>query len=221
MVYDYYLVFLLLLSFVGLSSLDNRNEAFRAFFVILLCSIFIGLRGGEAGSDTISYVNAYKSIDTSGFSYLELKNGFVANNVTAAEPGFILISYMFKFLGLNYSSYLTSLCFISLSLLYLGLKKITPFSLLALFLYCCSISLVSLQGNVIRQGVAIPLIIVAIGFLSQGKRRGFIFFGVIASLFHFSAIFVFFSLFLTWFSLKVRHYIYILVAYSLTFKLTH
>lgn len=210
MVYDYYLVVLFLLAFVGLTSFYNKKELSRVFFTVMLFSLFIGLRGADAGSDTINYVKAYNAINTSVFSYSELAQVFVENNITAAEPGFLAVSYIVKFLEVGDTGYLVIICFLSLFLLYFGFKKITPFSLLALVLYCCSISLISLQGNVMRQGLAAPLIIIAIGFLVQNKRREFVFFGVIASLFHVSALVVFLSIFMVLLTVKVRYYIYVL-----------
>lgn len=206
MVYDYYLVFLLLLSFVGLSAFYNQGEVGRAFFVILLCSLFIGLRGEHAGSDTLNYVDAYNAIDTSRFVYSELVKSYVINGITAAEPGFLLTSYAFKLTGASYHFYLIFICFISLAILYFGFRRITQFSLFALVLYCFSISLVSLQANVLRQSLAVAFMVLAIGFLTQNKNKKFAFFGILAGFFHISAFVVFPLFFLTFISLRIRYY---------------
>ena len=159
-------------------------------FAILSISLFLGNRGGGAGVDTINYISAYNSISENVSSYKDLSTTFVVNNITAAEPGFVLFTYLNKLLGFSADTYLVMVVIFGLSFVYLAYSQLTNYPLLAFSLYALSMSCVALHGNVIRQGMAVGLTLLAISYIVKRKSFKSILLFMLASFFHFSALLV-------------------------------
>ena len=159
-------------------------------FVTVIISLFLGNRGESAGADTVNYISAYNSISDNISSYKDLSTTFVLNNITAAEPGFVLFTYLNKLLGFSADTYLVMVVIFGLSLLYLAYSQLTNYPLLAFSLYSLSMSCVSLHGNVIRQGMAVGLALLAVSYIVQRKNFKSLLFFILASFFHFSALLV-------------------------------
>ena len=190
MVYSYYPLLLIVLScsaFYG--ALRKRNGVFLMASLLSL-SLFLGLRGGDAGVDTVNYISAYNAISDQVSSYQDLSTTFVVNNITAAEPGFVLFTYANKLFGLSSDFYLVSVVFFGLLIVYSAYSRLTNYPLLAFSLYAFSMSCVALHGNVIRQGMAVGFILLAISYIVKGRNKLAISFFLFASLFHFSALLV-------------------------------
>jgi hypothetical protein len=206
MLYNYYPLYLLLIAFAGLLSFTKGVNRVLPFFVITLSSFFIGLRGASAGSDTVKYIDAYNAIDVSSFDYQSLVTAYVANGITAAEPGFLFVSYVFKLVGLGELGYLVSIAFLSLFIIYKALQRFETNTTLVLVLFACSITLVSLQGNVIRQALASAFFLYGLSFLYQNRKSKFVFWGLVGGLFHLSAVAVTIVCFAVAFSYRQRYY---------------
>lgn len=210
MTYPFYGVMLASFILLYYFTPSRTTSLFYVLFVAVAASFFVGFRGIDAGLDTISYGSAYLQLRTEYFDYLEIARTFVSNNITAAEPGFILYTYLIKSIGFGLDGYLTIIAFTGLVILFTGFKKLTSFWALSVVLYVVSISFVVLQANVIRQGIAVGLIILAIGYLLEEKKFKFLVIGASASLFHISAAPVMAILFFTLFLKK--HWLYFLGA---------
>jgi hypothetical protein len=169
-------------------------------------SLLFGLRGINAGSDTSNYVSAFNDIATNFNSYQELARTFVMNGITAAEPSFMLFAYVMKVLGFSAEFYLVAVVFVSLYLIYLAHVRLVSHPLLCLVLYMVSISAVSLHANVIRQGMAVGFVLLAISFIQVNKNKPAIFAFIIASTFHFSAVAAAFFVIPAMRKMKLKYY---------------
>jgi len=169
-------------------------------------SLFLGHRGENAGADTVNYISAYKAISDSITSYQDLSTTFVVNNITAAEPGFVLFTYGNKLLGLSPDMYLVMVVVFGLSFVYFAYSRLTTYPLLAFSLYAFSMSCVALHGNVIRQGMAVGLTLLAISYIVTKQRVLSVLFFLFASLFHFSALLIAVFSIPAMLQLKMRYY---------------
>lgn len=174
---------------LNVSTIKKDNNLI-AIFIVVIFSVFYGLRGADAGVDTINYVSAYNSIDASYFSYQELIRTFVVNGITAAEPGFILYAYVSKLLGLSSNTYLILVALWGLLFVYIAYKKLSDSPLLVFSLYVLSISCISLHANVIRQGMAIGFVLLALSLVISRRNALALLCFIFAAFFHFSALLV-------------------------------
>jgi hypothetical protein len=175
---------------ITLVGIFRKADWLLIILVILSVALFLGLRGTDAGSDTINYVSAYNALANNIMSYQELATTFVRNNITAAEPGFIVFTYVCKLLGIGPEAYLTAVAAFGLCVVYIAYHRLSNFPLLAFLLYALSMSCVALHANVIRQGMAVGFILLALSFIQEKKNKQALLLFLIASTFHFSALVV-------------------------------
>ena len=186
MVYELYPLLLLLNTLVGIFSLSVRRSIILCLLLSVAFSIFVGLRGEFAGSDTIQYVSAYKNLPIDNFVYTDLAWAFVKNGITASEPGFVYFTAFMKNSGCPYWLYLSCISFISCVLIFSSFSSFSKYPVLCFSLYLFSITFISLHANVIRQCVAVGFYLLAISFYFKNKPFKFILFSVLAMSFHFS-----------------------------------
>jgi hypothetical protein len=208
----YYPALLCVLYLAALWGILRKTSWFLVIAVILSVAIFLGLRGGDAGSDTVNYVSAYNALENNIGSYKQLATTFVRNNITAAEPGFIIFTYLSKLIGLSTDLYLVAVSAFGLCMMYFAYHRITTFPLLAFILYSLSMSCVALHANVIRQGMAVGFIILAIYLIQERKNKQAFLLLLIASTFHFSALLIAMFLFPAMKKVQLKYYWFALLA---------
>lgn len=212
MLYQLYPVLLFINTIVGICSLSIKRSVILCLVLSVLFSVFVGLRGEFAGSDTVQYVSAYNDLPMGNYNYKELAWTFVKNGITASEPGFVYFTTAMKNLHAPYWLYLASVSFFSCILIFYSFSALSKYSLLCFVLYLFSITFISLHANVIRQCVAIGFYLLATQFYLKNQNLKFLIFSLFAVSFHFSYIALFLLLLpAIMFQLRYAWYFFFLV----------
>lgn len=155
-------------------------------FVVLL--LFAGYRGENVGTDTLQYYN----------HYLYMKAG--AKLLTEPLWKFLLQSVVF--LHGDFQTVLVLSSILTLLPIFFVVYKVSPYPLLAIFLYV-ALYYYFYSFNIIRQSIALSFGLLSIYFFLDKKRLLFVFAGIIAIMFHYSAAIVLLGLLIFRFVKKV------------------
>lgn len=183
----------------------------KSWFIIILSllipAMISGFRYG-VGTDFDAYINIYNQM--SDFNIQD----YFTYNTNNIEMGFFLIIKIASLLdgGAELMFGISSL--ITLVFLYLGLRRLEIKHIsLALFLYLLMIFPLTLNG--VRQGISVSILFYAFTFAAERRWWKFLFWALIASLFHLSAL-VFIPLYaITRYSQKLSRQNVIIVALRL------
>lgn len=146
--------------------------------LLLAISFIIGFRGMYVGTDTPNYVEMFESIDSKGY------DGY-------PEPLYGISCMLFSLIGFSYPWHQAILCFFSLMVAYLVIKK-SPnvgMSIFLLLTFCYF----SYTMNIFGQMIACFISLYAMSFLKCARKYDklrFLFFLLIAIGFHYSALFL-------------------------------
>ena len=182
-------------------------------------SILFYLRNFSIGLDTYTYNEIISDvINFNGIS--EIIPYSMKNNL---EPGFIFTTYLFGFVG-NVSFIFT---FFSILIYFnycyvLSKIKINPVLYFLSFFSYFGVYLWSL--NILRQMIAVSFVVLASYFLTEGKNRKFVFLILIASLFHYSAIFcILFYFIYKYINIlyRLRFYIFLIIIFFTKYILSY
>jgi hypothetical protein len=142
-----------------------------------LLAILAGLRY-YSGYDFVSYY--YFFYDLTGLP--DVFNGSID-----AEPGYLLLNYLFLKLGLNYYAFILFFAFLSMGLLVNYLYKNVPYPSLILFYYFSRFFLARDMGQ-IRGSIASIILLYSVKYMKQKQLFRFLLVVGIASLFHITAL---------------------------------
>lgn len=150
--------------------------------IVVLASLIVGTRELNAGFDTKGYVEAYSLLDTNIVSsYIVIKQYFGIS----IEPLFWGFAWVLSKLGATPEQFLLIVAFISIFLTGYTYRKIDPeYYYLSFVGVLFSGSFISLYGNAMRQGMAIPFFLLALYFFMQGRNRKAILFAIITFFIH-------------------------------------
>ncbi|MBU3822286.1 EpsG family protein [Flavobacteriaceae bacterium XHP0103] len=191
-----------------------RNDKGLLIIFVLFLIAFVGFRNKYIGTDTINYFNYYFTPVTSLVSsyfevFTRLKSDFLFE---------ILVS--FSYWHKNFTVFLLTVAIVMNVSLYIFVRKFTDFgnkgSSLILFLtLASSFSFMSIEINIIRNGLSICFILLGIYSLLEKEIKKFIIFALIAFLFHRTAIIPIVLILAVYFSdkIEIKYYIvfYVLV----------
>ena len=175
----YIFVYILIVLF---SIFDFSIKSQKKKGILLLCSIliiFIGFRN-ESGADSLNYINYFK-YDTDSFS--DWKN----RDPAYLEWGFYYLSVILKSIFNNIDFYFTVVSIITISFLYKTLKRYCLYPILGMCVYY-SRFLILRDMNQIRQALAITILIFALKYLYNNRRKAFVVFTFFSSLMHYSSL---------------------------------
>ncbi|MCI8994832.1 MAG: EpsG family protein [Lachnospiraceae bacterium] len=170
------------------------------FFIIILPAVFIGSRQSIVGVDTINYWRGYLDID----NVIESQGFF---NAAKTEILFFIIKFLCHLIWIdNPTPFLTINSFITLLFLFLSLDKLKdrasmPFSF---FIYYSFLGMQML--NQMRQLVAVTIVLYAVTYLLERRRGMAVFWIIIASLYHFTALVSFSFIFIIDIMDKKEHF---------------
>lgn len=192
------LIFILL---IYLKTHHYKTEKVEQLIIILLI-LFAGLQLNFS-DDYQSYRGLFSEINS-------IKD--VIN--TILEPGFAVLIFTFKKIGLGFNTFLLFIAFCSITLKKKAIKKLSSLPYLSLLLYFL-LYYITQDVIQIRQGLAIAVCFYAIIFVTE--KNPFAFFGAvfIAITFHYSAIIFLPVYFLKNINLKNKRLILFLVFISL------
>lgn len=170
-----YLSVFILLIVLALSELLLKNEKI-IFISSSLLALMAGLRF-HTGYDFQSYEKFYREVD----QISEVINGSID-----AEPGYLLLNYIFSSVGLNFYYFILIFSVFSIGLLAYFLSKYTKYPTIFLLYYYVRFFLVRDMGQ-IRSAIACIILLYAIPYILKKEPMKFFIIVFVASLFHISA----------------------------------
>lgn len=194
---------------LALSGVTCSKRRINMILIIQVLSIafFYGMRGLQIGADTDVYVSSY------------------LNNHYWMEPGFVIYSNLAKIiLRDSWELYLTSISFIILLCLALFYKQVFKnenykFLNIAFFLTTLMPYFILMQTNIIRQGMAIAILLLGFVILLVNNKKYGLMFIFISWTFHYSMIFISMIVLIIYFVRLNKTYTLVLIVFSFIFYL--
>lgn len=145
----------------------KQTYIFLILPIALISSTLVGLRPLNAGYDTVKYINYYRSLTNETFST------FLSEYSQGWETDYLYRIWSFALSALNLSeeNFLYITAFVSIFFFLIALKKLFKKDYLLIFLFFYATpAFVSLFGNAIRQGLALPFFIFSIAYFFENKK---------------------------------------------------
>jgi len=202
------MVILIIILFVSVSFLSFQNfkqNDIKLLFFLIVTLLFLldAFRPKQFDRDYLTYLNMYDDINNIAFYKVELSFALIAKTVKTIfnQPLFLFIIY----------------AFLGVTLKCIAIKQLSNFLLLSLLIYISNFYLLH-ELTQIRAGVATGFMLIAIKPMFERNLKLFLLYALLAFLFHYSAILIFFLWFLP--IRNINYWIYALlipVAYILYF----
>nr|WP_309575656.1 EpsG family protein [Moraxella osloensis] len=188
---NYILVFLIV-CFLGTVADLIKNKILKSvvlFFLVISFLPLYYLRDYSIGTDTLTYIYIFETI-------FDTKNPFDYAIDYSIEVGFVYLVYLISIFTTNYFTIFTVFTFlIYFNFVYSFLKYNLNYALyIASFFNIFSVYFYTY--NILRQVVALSFVFIAVRYLIEERNKKYIFFSVLAVLFHYSSIVVFLYYFL-------------------------
>lgn len=188
---NYILVFVIV-CFLGAFADFIKNKIFKRvvlFFLIISFLPLYYLRDYSIGTDTLNYIHIFDAV-------FNIESPFDYSVDYNIEIGFVYLVYLISIFTTNYSTVFTVFTFlIYFNFVYSFLRYNLNYALyIASFFNIFSVYFYTY--NILRQVVALSFVFIAVRFLIEGKNKQYIFFSILAFLFHYSSIVVFLYYFL-------------------------
>ena len=165
----------LLYSVVVKSSINSSVKNFLIFIILGFFSLFIGLRY-QVGTDYENYLRAVLEFDPSFINYIQ--SGELEISVFFIRYVAVLINFPAFFFIMS--------AFLTLVFVHFAIKKFFVNDNIAFFIYLLTFFPDSL--NLVRQMLALSIILLAIGLIKQNKRIAALIAIIFAATFHTTAI---------------------------------
>jgi hypothetical protein len=179
LLYFYYILTLVILSFTLLSYFQRKLATVFAIISTLIMAIFSALKW-ERGTDWIPYLEIHENVDY-----------FIQS--TSIEYGFLYYIKTLNYISTDFSFYMIVTSGIIYLILFMSLRKLSVDLNLSIFcLWCLHISIFFW----VRQTIAVAFVFYSLIYLLKGNNLKFITCIIIASFFHFSALIFLFVWFL-------------------------
>lgn len=172
--YYFFLLIPIILTFNN--NIRINRVSFNVFILLLI--FFIGMRF-EVGGDWDNYYRLFLKMNN--YNFIDI---FFLNK----EPGFILINYIFRLFNLGFYSINLFAAFVFICGFYTIIIKLKD-PWIALILSLPYFIFVFAMGAT-QQSIATGFILLAFNYLSKKNNIKFILFVIIATLFHYTAIFI-------------------------------
>lgn len=172
------MIYIFLALFLYVSTLSKSTKLYTVNLVL----VFIYFSSAYCFNyDWINYRNFYENVLSDNLVQSIIESGF--------EPGFVIIAYSTKLLGLDYQWVIVFLNVIVFSFFNSSIKKFHNKNI-ALFIFFSFFGFFLLAEQ-IRQAVALAIGLKAIQYYIDKKASKFYFLTILAILFHVSAVFLF------------------------------
>lgn len=177
----YIILYILLLTsaIADFSKKRQRNVVLLIWSVIFM--LFIGFRG-TTGTDTGTYISFFNY-------YTNTISDWKTIDKQYAEYGFYFLSVLLKSIIDNTDFYFLAISILTFSFLIPSLLKMSIYPIMGLIVYFSRFMLIR-DMNQIRQALAIVIIIFALKYLGENKKKAFICFVLLATCFHYSSIII-------------------------------
>lgn len=180
-----WLCFLILIAILSNYAQDRYKGSVVCKILLIILLAYITGFGGLTTSDHGQYVSIYKSYTS--FADFEFSHPLLIGSDSAYESGYILLMIFCNIMGLGEAGFFFVIALIINGSLvyYIYRHKLPDVAIWAVFVS----GFISIQTNIIRQSLALAIILLFIDCLSDGKYLKYIIGVALASLFHTSALF--------------------------------
>ncbi|MDY5181289.1 EpsG family protein [Butyribacter sp.] len=163
---------------IFLSSYILKRKIKSNYYIVLVAAVCatIMMCKGSIGTDTNMYISVYENGIDSLHRWVEFEWGFQA----------LLIA--FRSIGLPYQAFFFTISFITMIFIFLAIKNERDNVNVFISTFLIMVDFYFLSWNIIRQTLAMAVAIYAMCIYLDGKYKKGIFFIIVASLFHTSAI---------------------------------
>jgi transmembrane protein EpsG len=165
------LALIMLLLYTPVKNTGAKSSDLGIYISVTLLTLFAGFRNRSVGTDTNNYIGFFENRSAYNFSN------------TSIERGFLVLEEIARFVSTNYSIFLTLIALVCVvSYTYLIKKESLNISI-SFFLYL-TLGSYLFFFNGARQGIAASILAIAFVFLLKRKLFWFVFWVLVASLFH-------------------------------------
>lgn len=175
----YYIIlcFLLVCFFLNIKKINQKVSVVLSIVLFLFYLLIIGFRDFDMLGDTRTYLGMYEQV----------RNDFWGLISSRVEPGFVLLLKFFSILGLTERQFIFSVAILQSVLWFFALKKYfcSPVSLLiGTLIFISMFFFYNLGSNVIRQGLALPFLILALHYVVRKENVMVVIMSLLAFSFH-------------------------------------
>lgn len=170
-IYFILLALIMLLLYTPVKNIGAKSSDLGIYISVILLALFAGLRNRSVGTDTNNYV----------YYFQNRVGGIFATS--SIEKGFLFLESFARIVSTTYWSFLTIIalvCIISYTYL---IKKVSSNISVSFFLYL-TLGSYLFFFNGARQGIAASVFAVALVFLMKRNLKWYLFWVLMASLFH-------------------------------------
>lgn len=175
---------------VAFASLAEQTKNKLIYNFCMLCSFFVlfftfGFRDFSAIDDP-SYIRIFEEVSHVGWlEYFKF---------STMEPGYLILNQIVSFFTDNYLYMQLTTSFISIFLFYHGFNKYKNIISLptAVFLLCSMLYFQMLAVGLVRMFIALGIVFIAFRFIPRQQPKKYIFYILLATLFHYSSLFLIF-----------------------------
>ena len=188
-----------------------RKNKFFVVIIIIACTVFAMLRTGY--NDTKTYLEIYDFLTSPNIDLSVLKNNI------RDSPGFLLLNQIIKHFKFSDNAYLLVYAFLTYAIYIWFIRKYSTDFLMSMFLFICLDFTFPLAA--IRQTIAVAFCLVAVDKYLNNKWFWFIFWLIIAELFHpyaFLYLMVPLFMFVPWNDNKVFYWLAFFIAVGIFLK---
>lgn len=176
-------IFISLFSLLDFIKVDFNKKIYFYWFLYLLLTLFIGLRG--IGPDFYTYYNFYVvTPDIKDLFNIKILNSFIL--YSRFEPGYILFCSIFKTLQIPFGFFNLAFSAIFVYLFFKKLPSYTKYPFIAVAMYFAFAYLIG--WSALRQFIAASIFFYGVDYFIKGEKKKFFISLLICSLFHISAI---------------------------------
>jgi len=162
----------------------SKKRLNKFFWWLSFLSLWIPVAFRASGVDHVSYYNYFVEAQALGTDYFSSYQG-------SPEPLFALLIYLIALKANNFQYVYIITSFIALFFTYLGFSKMGNRTSLPIVIWWFSTTYYMSFYGLVRMSVAIGIMTYALHFIEKRKMRNYLFFCIIATLFHYSACFMF------------------------------
>jgi len=182
-VYPYFIILIVVIVLALLAEKAKGNRFIHNFYVVLIFLVlvlFAGLRDLTVGTDTNMYASRFENLSFDFFS--------IMNQKTRIELGYRLIEYIGLIFSNNYVAILLTTAFVAVYFQLKSIYKLSEKPVISIFIFI-TFGIYTYMFNGARQALAAAVYMYALTFLVNANFRKYVFWVLIASLFHKSVIF--------------------------------
>ncbi len=171
---------------VLLSGIKDKKKRIKivSWIIFVQLSLFISLRSPDTTYDTKVYLGIFDTLKASKISFL---NWRMLLDTTNLEIGFSYMMLILAKLGISHQVFITLFGVATLFLIKLVIDKWSSIPWLSYYLLV-SLGFYTRFFSMIRQALAISLVFIGVSYLMEEKKRIFIFYIILSSLVHQTAI---------------------------------